>query len=169
MEKIMNLEDLFVQQMRDRLNAAEQQVKFLEKIIKNTQSYNLGTILTQDLELNKKHVKCLRQIFRILEIKPEGEMAVATSGLINKTTDLINRTADGYLIDISTVISIQHIKHNNVASYESCKVLAKVLRHDEITEVLEEMLVEEIEIKNMLRDFVINNVNEFLLNPVEEI
>ena len=94
---------------------------------------------------------------------------MATSGFINKTSDLIRRSVDGYLIDISTVVSIQHIKHNNIASYESCKVLAKALRHDEITEVLEEMLVEEIEIKEMLKDFVNNNVHEFLLNPVEEI
>jgi len=143
MATINTLLDLFVDQLRDRYDAAKQQAAMYPKLADAASHSDLKAIINQDTEANNSHQQKLEEIFAKLSEKPEGERCEGTQGLIQEATDLLDDTNSGKVLDVGIAVSVQHINHHDIAGYNSCILYAKAHGMEGIVGTLNEMLEDE--------------------------
>jgi len=142
MERIFNLEDLLVEQLRDRYDAAIQQVKTLEKILEHTLSPQLTEVFANCLEYTREHVARLSEILKSLSKVATGETCEGTEGLIREAWELFDRSVDTPVREAGLVTSLQHINHHDIAGYGTCCAYARALQKEVLASELHQMLEE---------------------------
>jgi ferritin-like metal-binding protein YciE len=143
MSKIINLRDVFVEQLKDLYNAEQQLVKALPKMAKAATSPDLAQGFEEHLEQTKGHVNRLEEIFKRLDEKPTGKKCKAMEGLIKEGAETIGEDASDAAKDALLIAAAQRVEHYEIAGYGSVKTYADLLGEDEAAELLGETLQEE--------------------------
>ena len=143
MSKIINLRDVFVEQLKDLYNAEQQLVKALPKMAKAATSPDLAQGFEEHLEQTKGHVNRLEEIFKKLEEKPTGKKCKAMEGLIKEGAETIEEDASDAAKDAMLIAAAQRVEHYEIAGYGSVKTYADLLGESEAAELLGETLQEE--------------------------
>lgn len=142
-EKINNLNDLFVEQLRDRYDAAIQQETFYRLAIEKVHDHEMRQAIRNQQETSQDSKRLLENIFTILNEYPTGEKCEGTGGLIHEAWELNDRATNSDVRDCGLIVSMQHIKHHDIAGYGSCLAFARNLALDEVCDVLEKILQQE--------------------------
>ena len=150
MDKIVNLKDLLVEQIRDLYNAEKIQLIELPQIAEKASTRDLRLAINHHLEETKEQVVRLDKVAKKLGIVPVGEECEVMRGMIMDTWNLINRSTDHEISDAAIVTSVQHINHYEIAGYGTASSYAKALGLNEISELLHETLEEEKKIDERL-------------------
>jgi len=138
MEKLTNIHDLLINQLRDLYDAEDQQFIHLSKIKSAVSSMVLNDMLEYYRRELQKHLRRLERIFTIMNKDPEGKKSMAMEGLIKEAHSLIDRCTEGEVLDAGLATSIQHINHYEIAGYGTAISYAKALeKHDLATSLLE--------------------------------
>ena len=143
MPKIINLHDVFVEQLKDLYSAETQLVKALPKMAKAATSPDLAQGFEEHLEQTKGHVNRLEQIFEKLEEKPTGKKCKAMEGLVKEGAEAIEEDATDAARDALLIAAAQRVEHYEIAGYGSVKTYADLLGEDEASKLLAETLQEE--------------------------
>jgi ferritin-like metal-binding protein YciE len=143
MPKIINLRDVFVEQLKDLYNAEQQLVKALPKMAKAATSPDLAQGFEEHLEQTKGHVNRLEEIFQKLDEKPTGKKCKAMEGLIKEGSETIEEDASDAAKDALLIAAAQRVEHYEIAGYGSVKTYADLLGENEAAELLAETLQEE--------------------------
>lgn len=141
--QVTNLKSLFLEQLRDRYDAAKQQQSAYPKLRDAVSYSQLAEFIQQDIKANKAHVRNLEQIFTTLGETAEGEVCEGTQGLIHEAVELLGYASQGDVLDIAIVASIQHVNHHDIAGYRSCQLLAEAIGEADIASSLAAMLADE--------------------------
>jgi ferritin-like metal-binding protein YciE len=80
--KLENLNDLFVEQLKDLYSAEKQLIEALPKMAKKATSPKLKKAFESHLEETEGQLERLEQIFESLDKKPGGHTCKAMKGLI---------------------------------------------------------------------------------------
>ena len=166
MERIINLQDLLSEQLRDRFNAAEQQVPLLEDILGHSLTAELIELVEKNLENTHAHKDALAQICADLEIDSVGEICEGTQGLIHEARELIERAVDTPVLEAGIVISLQHINHHDIAGFGSCRAFATALQNEAVAAELGRMLQDEKESDELLTELALAKINQAAVAPV---
>ena len=67
------LQDLFVEELKDLYSAEKQIVKALPKVIRGAKTADLKTAITEHLEITKKQVARLEEVFGHVDQKPKAK------------------------------------------------------------------------------------------------
>jgi len=89
MKKIKDLKGLFLEQLKDRYNAAEQQAELYPKLAAAATHAELKKIIYDDIEANKNHLKKLQTFFKQMGEEAGGEECEGTQGLIHEAHELL--------------------------------------------------------------------------------
>lgn len=143
MPKIINLRDVYVEQLKDLYNAEQQLVKALPKMAKAATSPELAQGFEEHLEQTKGHVNRLEEIFEKLDEKPSGKKCKAMEGLIKEGSETIEEDASDAAKDALLIAAAQRVEHYEIAGYGSVKTYADLLGESEAAELLGETLQEE--------------------------
>ncbi len=143
MPKIINLRDVFVEQLKDLYSAETQLIKALPKMAKAATSSDLAQGFEDHLEQTKGHVNRLEQIFKKLDEKPTGKKCKAMEGLVKEGAEAIEEDASDAAKDAMLIAAAQRVEHYEIAGYGSVKTYADLLGEDEASELLAETLQEE--------------------------
>ena len=162
MSKIMNLHDVFVEQLRDLYSAETQLVKALPKMAKAASSPELAQGFTHHLEQTKGHVGRLEIIFHALDTKATGKTCKAMEGLIKEGAESIAENATPATKDALLIAAAQRVEHYEIAGYGTVKNFAKLLGDDEALRQLEQTLEEEVETDRKLSELA-GPINEAAL------
>ena len=93
--KLENLEDVWVQELKDLFSAESQLVKALPKMAKAASSDELRQGFEEHLEQTRGHVQRLEQVFEMLGENPKGKKCAGMEGLIKEGSEIMDEDFEG--------------------------------------------------------------------------
>jgi ferritin-like metal-binding protein YciE len=143
--KVENLQQLFVEQLRDLYDGEQQITEALPKLIEKASNPQLKSALQEHLQITESQIERLEDIFEQLDEDPEGESCKGMKGVIKEGDDVVGKAKDPAVRDASIITSAQRVEHYEIAGYGTVKTYARQLGKQEWAQILEEILSEEKE------------------------
>src|SRR2546421_11703856 len=86
---VTNLQELFVHELKDILDAERQITKALPKMAKAAESEELATAFEEHLAVTEEHIERLEIIFKSLDKAARGKHCAGMAGLLEEGNELI--------------------------------------------------------------------------------
>lgn len=143
--KLENLEQLFLQELRDLYDAEDQITEALPKMIEAAHYDQLRSALQQHLEVTRKQIDRLEQIFSILGEDATGQTCKGMKGVIKEGDEIISQGGDNATVDAGIISAAQRVEHYEMAGYGTVRTYAELLGQQQIAQLLQQTLDEEKE------------------------
>lgn len=153
------LAEAFHHTLKDIYYAETALTKALPNVAKAAGSAELKKAVETHLEETKKQITILKDVFKSIGEKPEGEKCDAIEGLI-KETDGIIKEASGVALDACLIAAAQAVEHYEIARYGTLREWAKLLGHDEAHDLLTQILDMEKATNAKLTTLAVGTVNK---------
>jgi ferritin-like metal-binding protein YciE len=154
------LTEFFVDELRDVYGAEKQLTQVLPRLRKASTSPDLAMAFEDHLKVTQNQILRLEQIFELLGKDADAKKCVGMEGLIKEGESVIQDTEVGSATrDVGLIVSAQKVEHYEIAAYGSLRQLAKTIDKPEISQLLEQTLLEEKE-----TDMLLSNLAETLIN-----
>jgi len=163
---ITNLKDLLITQLRELYNAEKQQRHILSVMANKASVRELRLAIKYHSEETDQHIKRLEEAFRKLDISSFGELSQPMQEIIKEGLDLIERSADPEVLDVSIITTLQYLEHFEIAGYGSACTYANELNLRSIADQLHLTLAEEKNFDFHLTEMAIQSVNEKAKAPI---
>jgi ferritin-like metal-binding protein YciE len=160
MAKVDTLQSLFVEELRDLLDAEKQLTRTLPKLAKMATAATLAAAFREHLAETREHVMRLEQGFQRLGLRASSKKCVGMQGLIEDGQESIEEAEDGPVRDAALIAAAQRAEHYEMAGYGTARTFAMLLGHSEIAPLLERTLEEE-----KAADAKLTRIAEGMVNP----
>jgi ferritin-like metal-binding protein YciE len=157
--EINDLQDLFVEDLRDLYSAENQLLKALPKMAKAASSPELKQAFEMHIEETKGQVERLQQIFQQLGEKPTGKKCAAMEGLIEESKELLSEDIADDVLDAGLIGAAQKVEHYEIAGYGTARTYAKLLGNREAAQLLQQTLDEEGATDKKLTKLAVSHIN----------
>jgi ferritin-like metal-binding protein YciE len=154
-----SLQDLFVDELRDLYHAENQLIKALPKMAKAAASPELKSAFEEHLEVTKKQIVRLEEIFNELDMSPKGKVCKAMQGLIEEGKELIEEDGEPAVKDAALIAAAQRVEHYEIAGYGCVRTFARVLGLSKAEKMLQATLDEEGEANDALTELAESVIN----------
>lgn len=154
-----NLQELYVDQLRDLHSAENQILEALPKMIEKTTHPDLKAALQEHRRITERQVERLDRIFSELGEDPAGEKCKGMEGLIKEGDEALKDHEDGDVRDAAIIAAAQRVEHYEMAGYGTVRTFASMLGLDDQAQLLQETLDEEGEADHKLSDLAERVVN----------
>lgn len=154
-----NLQDFFLDSLKDIYWAENALVKTLPTMLENTTDQKLKTAIKTHLEQTKGHVSRLELVFESIGEKAEGKKCMAMDGLIKEGNEILEETESGAVRDAGIIAASQKIEHYEIATYGTLAAFAKTLNHRPALDLLLKTLGEEKKADCLLSTIADTNLN----------
>jgi ferritin-like metal-binding protein YciE len=138
-----SLNELFINELKDVLNAEKQLVRALPKMAKAAQSPELQQAFTKHLKETEGHVERLERIFSSLGQAARGKQCKGMEGLVEEGKEIMQEDGAPEVIDAALISAAQRVEHYEIAAYGCLRTYAQLLGNDEADRLLEQTLQEE--------------------------
>ena len=139
-----NLQELFVEELRDVYDAEKQLTKALPKMAKAVESDVLRTAFEEHLEITRMQVNRLEEVFKSLGLAARGKTCDGMKGLLEEGASHIEEL-DGATLDAALIGAAQKVEHYEIATYGTLAKWADLLGHQNAKDLLGQTLEEEKE------------------------
>jgi ferritin-like metal-binding protein YciE len=160
MANVDTLQALFVEELRDLLDAEKQLVRTLPKLARKATSESLAVAFREHLEETRGHVNRLEQVFERIGTRASSKKCVGMQGLIEDGDESIQEAEDGPVRDAALIAAAQRAEHYEMAGYGTARTYATLLGHASAASLLEQTLNEE-----KAADAKLTGIAESLVNP----
>jgi len=113
--KLNNLNDLYVDTLKDLYSAEQQIISALPKMVNAASSPDLKRGLQDHLDQTRRQVDRLSQIFNELGTSPTGKKCRGMEGLIEEGEEILNSHADPDVTDAGLIASAQKVEHYEIS------------------------------------------------------
>lgn len=141
--KISNLEDLYIDLLKDLYSAETQIEKALPKMIKAAQSQALKAGFGEHLKQTQRHIERIKEVFLDLDASPQGKKCVGMEGLLKEGDEIMKEDMNPDVLDAALIAAAQKVEHYEIASYGTARTYAQILGYDDAADLLQETLDEE--------------------------
>jgi ferritin-like metal-binding protein YciE len=138
-----SLQDLFLHELKDILNAERQLVEALPRMAKAAQSPDLQKAFTKHLRETEGHVGRLERIFTSLGEAPRGKACKGMEGLVDEGKDILQEDGAPEVIDAALIAAAQRVEHYEIAAYGCLRTYAQLLGNTDADRLLQQTLAEE--------------------------
>jgi len=149
---ISNLEDLFLHELRDTLDAERQLVKALPKMARAASSEELQAAFEEHLGVTETQIERLETIFKTMKKAVRGKHCPGMEGIVSEAEELIKEEEAGPALDAALICAAQKVEHYEIAAYGSLATYAQQLEMEDASELLETTLAEEKETDEKLSE-----------------
>ncbi len=139
-----NLQELFVEEIRDIYDAEKQLTKALPKMAKAAESADLRAAFEGHLDITRMHVGRLEEVFKLLGLAARGKTCEGMKGLIEEGKEAMEEL-EGSTLDAALIASAQKVEHYEIATYGTLATFAEVLDMQDAKDLLGQTLEEEKE------------------------
>ncbi len=160
MKMLDSLEGLFINGLKDVYNAEHQVIKALPKLSKEANSEELRDAFEEHLDQSHWQVEQLEEIFDMLGLQAKGKKCEAMQGIIEEGQDIIDEDGDPDVKDAALIGAAQKVEHYEMAAYGTLRTWALMLGHEQVAEILEDILEQEKE-----TDLMLTQIAETIINP----
>jgi ferritin-like metal-binding protein YciE len=158
-KKMKNLQDLFVDTIKDIYDAEKQITKAMPKMIKEAHSNALKQGFQQHLEQTEKQIQRLEQVFKDLDMPARGKHCAGMEGLIKEGQEIMEEDIDPEVLDAALIASAQKIEHYEISSYGTARAYAQALGHTSIARLLDQTANEEGQTDKKLTALAESHIN----------
>lgn len=156
---LANLEDAFVQELRDLLHAEKQITKALPRMAKKAESAQLRKAFEEHQKQTEEQVQRLEQVFELLDLAPRAKKCEAMEGLLSEGKEIMSE-AEAEVMDAALIASAQKVEHYEIASYGTVCTWAEQLGCErKILDLLKRSLAEEKETDEKLTRLAAKSAN----------
>jgi ferritin-like metal-binding protein YciE len=142
---VENLEDLFLHELKDVLDAERQITKALPKMAKGAESEELKAAFEEHLSVTEEQIGRLETIFASMDKAARGKHCPGIEGIIKEGSEMLKEEDTGPALDAALIAGAQKVEHYEIAAYGTLVEWAKLLGMDEAVELLSTTLAEEKE------------------------
>jgi ferritin-like metal-binding protein YciE len=142
---VTNLEELFVHELRDTLDAERQLLKALPKMAKAATNEQLIAAFEEHESVTEEQVGRLETIFKSLGKAARGKNCPGMAGIVEEGSTLIEEEEPSTALDAALICAAQKVEHYEIAAYGCLVEYAKLLEMDDAVELLQTTLAEEKE------------------------
>jgi ferritin-like metal-binding protein YciE len=154
------MEKLFMDQLKSLYYMEKNQIRTLGKFAKKATTDELKDILLEHQEITQDQLRKLDQAFDILGKRAQVRKCPAFDGLLDEAEELLGDTEEDTLTrDVALIVSIQKIKHHEIAAYGCMATLARTYAMQEVADWFQESLDEEKDMDQQLSYIAENNIN----------
>jgi ferritin-like metal-binding protein YciE len=139
-----NLQELFVNELRDVYDAEKQITRALPKMAKAAESDELRAAFEEHLDATRGHVSRLEEVFKLLGMAARGKPCEGMKGLLEEGEEVM-KDLEGSTLDAALIASAQKVEHYEIAAYGTLATFAEVLEMQEAKDLLGQTLEEEKE------------------------
>lgn len=143
MDKLNNLQDLFVHELKDLYSAEQQILKALPQMAEATEHGELRTAFEEHERTTREQVKRLDMIADELNVDITGHKCRGMEGIIKEGQELIKSNGDPDTRDAALIGAAQRVEHYEIAGYGTARTFAQRLGHERAAQLLQETLDEE--------------------------
>lgn len=154
-----SLHDLYVDELKDLYNAENQLLKALPRMAKAASAPELKAAFTEHLDVTRKQVERLDQIFAELGVSPKGKRCKAMEGLVEEGKEVMAEDGDPSVIDAALIGAAQRVEHYEMAGYGCVRTFANLLGYGDAAALLQETLDEEGEADKKLTELAETVIN----------
>jgi ferritin-like metal-binding protein YciE len=165
---VKTMEDLFLEEIRDLMDAEKQITKALPKMAKATRSEELSAAFTDHLEQTRGHIERLERIFSEIGAKSGGVKCKGMEGLLKEGDEMVSLTDPGPVRDAGLIAAAQRVEHYEMAGYGSARTFALLLGRNDAANLLDETLEEERETDENLTTIAETMVNTRAMSEGDE-
>jgi ferritin-like metal-binding protein YciE len=142
MSSVENLRELFLDEVKDLLNAERQLAKALPKMIHAATSVPLKDVLAAHLRETEGHIDRLETILADLGEAPGGKKCKGMEGILEEGSEMISNVAVPAL-DAALVNSGQRVVHYEIGGYGVIQEWARTLGYRSAEKLIAKTLEEE--------------------------
>jgi len=154
-----NLEDLFVEALKDIYFAEKQILRALPKMAKAANSPKLKQAFETHREETEGQVERLNHVFEAMGRPARGKTCEAILGIIDEAKEIMEDFDGAEALDAGLTASAQAVEHYEIARYGTLKAWARQLGMEEPAKLLDDTLKEEIKTDKLLTDLASTDVN----------
>lgn len=158
-EKVMNLDDLFKESLKDLYDAEQQIVKALPKLIDHAQAVELKQGLKDHLNVTERQIDRLGEIFKELKMPIQGKHCKGMEGILKEGDESLRETIEPGVRDAALIASAQKVEHYEIAGYGTARTYAQMLGHQNIAKVLDQIADEEGHADKVLTTLAESHIN----------
>jgi ferritin-like metal-binding protein YciE len=138
-----NLQDLFLEQLKDIYDAEQRITKALPKMEREASSEELSSAFSGHLEETKEQIARLERVFESIGETAGKKTCKAMVGLLEEGEDVLKEDAEDDVKDAALIAAAQKVEHYEMATYGCLRDWARLLGNDEAAELLQQTLDEE--------------------------
>lgn len=158
--KVSNLEDLYVETLRDLYDAEHQIVKALPKMKDSAQSKELKQGFQDHLDVTRNQITRLDQIFKEMKLPAQGKHCMGMEGIIKEGDEAIQEASDPAVRDAALIAAAQKVEHYEISGYGTARTFAQALGHQEAARLLDQTVNEEGQTDKKLTAMAESHVNQ---------
>jgi ferritin-like metal-binding protein YciE len=141
--KDKNLNDLFLDTLKDIYFAEKQIVKALPKMAKAAQSDKLRAAFEKHREETEGQIERLEQVFELIDKPARGKTCEAIQGILDEGKEIMDEYKGTEALDAGLVSAAQAVEHYEIARYGTLKQWAQQLGIKDAVRLLDQTLQEE--------------------------
>lgn len=154
------LDDLFLDTLKDIYYAERQILKALPKMAKAATSAELKAGFEQHQQETEGQIERLQEAFDILGKPARGKTCDAILGILEEGKEIMDEYKGTQALDAGLVSAAQAVEHYEIARYGTLVTWAKQLGHNDIAQLLSETLKEEEATDKKLSQVAVSSVNQ---------
>mgnify|MGYP001074655004 FL=1 len=160
MAKEKDLNDLFLDTLKDIYFAEKKILSALPKMAKAAQSPKLKAAFEKHLAETDGQVERLEQIFALLDETPRGKTCDAILGIIDEGKEIMGEYKGMPAMDAGLLAAAQAVEHYEISRYGSLKTWAAELGLKDAVKLLDATLKEEKNTDATLSNLAESEVNK---------
>lgn len=138
-----NLNDLFLDTLKDIYYAEKQIYKALPKMAKAANSEELRAAFEKHHTETEGQIERLEQIFEILGKAARGKKCDAIEGILDEGKEIMEEYKGAPALDAGLLAAAQAVEHYEISRYGTLKTWAATLGYKDAVKLLDETLSEE--------------------------
>ena len=157
--KDKNLNDLFLDTLKDIYYAEKQILKALPKMAKAAHSDQLRAAFEKHHRETEGQVKRLERVFELIDKPARGKTCDAIQGILDEGKEIMDEYKGTEALDAGMVAAAQAVEHYEIARYGTLKQWALQLGIKDAVRLLDETLQEERKTDEALTSLAEASVN----------
>jgi len=154
-----DLNDLFVDTLKDIYYAEKQIYKALPKMAKATSSNQLRSAFEKHQAETEVQIERLEQIFESLGKAARGKKCEAIEGILDEGKEIMEEYADTTALDPGLLAAAQAVEHYEISRYGTLRTWANTLGLKDTVKLLDQTLAEEKKTDDALSKLALTAVN----------
>lgn len=138
-----NLNDLFLDTLKDIYYAEKQIYKALPKMAKAANSDELRAAFEKHQVETETQIERLEQVFEIVGKPARGKKCDAIEGIIDEGKEIMEEYEDAPALDAGLLAAAQAVEHYEIARYGTLRTWADQLGLKQAVKLLNQTLAEE--------------------------
>jgi ferritin-like metal-binding protein YciE len=141
--KDKNLNDLFLDTLKDIYYAEKQILRALPKMAKAAQSDKLRAAFEKHHGETEDHVERLEKVFELIDKPARGKTCEAIQGILEEGKEIMDEYKGSEAMDAGMLAAAQAVEHYEISRYGTLKQWAQQLGIKDAVRLLDQTLQEE--------------------------